>query len=100
MPSRHVFRTVDSMMLTRYLHRLRSVPALRACNRRQLQEVARLVDDVDVPAGTQLRGPGGELVVTLAPTRALVIDRRALPAVLDEAPGLGTGPAEVPLHSA
>jgi hypothetical protein len=88
------------MMLTTYLDRLRTVPALRACNRRQLQEVARLIDDVDIPAGTQLRGPGGELVVALAPTRALVIDRRALPAVLEEAPGLGTGTAEVPLYPA
>ena len=93
-------RTVECMKHNGYLDRLRSVAALRRCSRRQLEQVARLVDDVELPAGTQLRGPGGELVVTLAATRALVVDRRALPAVLDDAPGLGTAAPEIPLHPA
>jgi hypothetical protein len=97
---RRDFRTVHGMARKGYLDRLRSVPAFRQCTRRQLEHVARLVDDVELPAGTQLRGSGGELVVTLTPSRALVIDRRALPAVLDETPALGTADTEVPLHPA
>jgi hypothetical protein len=97
---RHNFRTVHGMTRNRYLRRLREVPAFRHCTRQQLQRVARLVDDVEVPAGTQLAGDAGELILTLAPTRMLVVDRRALPTVLDEAPGLGTRASEVPLHPA
>jgi hypothetical protein len=96
----HDFRTVDRMTRNGYLERLREVPAFRHCTRRQLQQVARLVDDVRVRAGTQLTGDAGELVLTLSPVRALVIDRRALPAVLDEAPTLGTAGSEIPLQSA
>ena len=97
---RRSFPTVHGMQRTRYLERLGSIGALSQCTRRQLRQVASLVDDVELPAGTQLRGPGGELVVTLTPTRALVVDRRALPAVLDVAPTLGTPAPEVPLDSA
>lgn len=88
------------MKRNRYLKRLREVPAFRHCTRRQLAHVARLVDDVEVPAGTQLTGHAGELILTLTPARVLVIDRRALPAVLDDAPGLGTGSPEVRLFPA
>lgn len=100
MPRAVDFRTVHGMMRNRYLRRLRGVPAFRHCTMRQLQQVARLVDVVDLPAGTQLGGDGGELVMTLTPTQALVIDRRALPAVLDQAPALGTPGSEVPLKPA
>jgi hypothetical protein len=93
-------RTVDRMTRNAYLDRLRSLPAFRQCTRRQLEHVARLVDDVELPAGTQLTGDAGELVLTLSPVRALVIDRRALPAVLDDAPALGTRASEIPLHPA
>ena len=96
----HDLRTVAPMKRNGYLDRLRSVPALKRCTRAQLEQVARLVDDVELPAGTQLRGVSGELVVTLVPTRALVVDRRALPAVLDAAPAIGTRATELPLHQA
>ncbi|HMG27695.1 MAG TPA: hypothetical protein VKH36_12875 [Acidimicrobiia bacterium] len=88
------------MTRNRYLRRLREVPAFQHCTHGQLQRLARLVDDAELPAGTQLTGDAGELVLTLAPVRALVIDRRSLPAVLDEAPALGTPTPEVPLHLA
>jgi hypothetical protein len=88
------------MKRNRYLDRLRSVPALERCTRSQLEQVARLVDDVQLPPGTQLISESGELIVVLAPTRALVVDRRARPGVLEEVPGLGTGAAEVPLQEA
>jgi hypothetical protein len=94
------FLTVGDMARNGYLQRLRELPAFRHCTHRQLERVARLIDDVELPAGTQVRGNAGELIVTLTPARALVIDRRALPAVLDDAPGLGTHTAEVPLHPA
>jgi hypothetical protein len=94
------FRTVSPMKRNRYLDRLRSLPALQRCTRSQLEQVARLVDDVDVPAGTQLVSESGELIVTLAPTRALVVDRRSRPRVLEVAPALGTPASGVPLQEA
>lgn len=100
MPSGLGLRTVHGMTRNRYLRRLREVPAFQHCTHGQLQRLARLVDDAELPAGTQLTGDAGELVLTLAPVRALVIDRRSLPAVLDEAPALGTPTPEVPLHLA
>ena len=89
----HDFRTVDRMRRNGYLDRLRSVPAFKRCTRRQLEEVARLVDVVELPAGT-VELDGRELVVTLDPVRALVVGRRAVPALLELAPDLGTGPSE------
>ncbi|HEY4398074.1 MAG TPA: hypothetical protein VGO28_10410 [Acidimicrobiia bacterium] len=82
-----------------YLDRLRSVPAFRHCTRRQLEQVARLVDVVELPAGT-VELDGRQHVVTLDPVRALVVGRRAVPAMLDLAPSLGTADSEVPLPSA
>jgi hypothetical protein len=96
---RHNFLTVFGMARNGYLHRLHDIPAFRDCTRRQLQEVARLVDVVELPAGT-VELDGRQLVVTLDPVRALVVNRRAVPAVLDLAPSLGTRSSEVPLHPA
>ena len=75
------FLTVLAVAHDGYLHRLHDIPAFRSCTRRQLEQVARLV-------------------VTLDPVRALVVDRRAVPAVLHLAPTLGTPGSEVPLQSA
>jgi hypothetical protein len=90
---KHDFRTVIAMARNGYLERLRSVPAFRRCTRRQLEQVARLVDVVELPAGT-VELDGRELVVTLDPVRALVVGRRAVPALLELAPDLVTEPRE------
>jgi hypothetical protein len=74
-----------------YLDRLRAVPAFQSCTRRQLEDIARLVDVVELPAGI-VELDGRELVVTLDPVRALVVGRRALPALLEIAPDLVTKP--------
>jgi hypothetical protein len=85
------FRTVTGMARNRYLQRLRHIPAFRHCTRRQLEEVARLVDVVELPART-VELDGRELVVTLDPVRALVVGRRALPVLLEIAPDLASEP--------
>ncbi len=89
-------RTVERMAHNGYLERLRSVPAFRHCTHRQLEQIARLVDVVELPAGT-VELSRRELVITLDPVRALVVGRRALSTVLDLAPTLGIHPTEVPL---
>src|SRR6476469_8409542 len=89
----HDFRTVDHMRRNGYLERLRMIPAFRHCSRRQLEEAARLVDVVELPAGT-VELDGRELVVTLDPVRALVVGRRAIPVLLELAPDLVTEPRE------
>ena len=93
------FLTVLAMTHNGYLHRLHDIPAFRSRTRRQLEQVARLVDVVELPAGT-VELDRRQLVLTLDPVRALVVDRRAVPAVLDLAPTLGTPGSEVPLQSA
>jgi hypothetical protein len=90
---KHHFRTVIAMARNGYLERFRSVPAFRRCTRRQLEQIARLVDVVELPAGT-VELDGRELVVTLDPVRALVVGRRAVPALLELAPDLVTEPRE------
>jgi hypothetical protein len=92
MPTRHL-RTVFGMTRNGYLDRLRAIPAFRRCTRRQLEQVARLVDVVEVPAGT-VELDGRELVVTIDPVRALVVGRQALPVLLEIAPDLVTEPQE------
>jgi hypothetical protein len=82
---------VDAMKRNRYLDRLRAVPAFRRCTRPQLEEIARLVDVVELPAGT-VELEQRELVMTLDPVRALVVGRRALPVLLELAPDLVTQP--------
>jgi hypothetical protein len=76
-----------------YLNRLRAVPAFRRCTRRQLEQVARLVDVVELPAGT-VELDRRELVVTLDTVRALVVGRQTLPVLLEMAPDLVTEPRE------
>jgi hypothetical protein len=93
MPAVHDLRTVDRMRRTGYLERLRTIPAFRHCSKGQLEQVARLVDVVELPAGT-VELDGRELVVTLDPVRALVVGRRAVPALLELAPELATEPRE------
>ena len=95
MPRVHDLRTFDRMRRNGYLERLRTIPAFRHCSRNQLEQIARLVDEVELPTGT-VELDGRELVVTLDPVRALVVGRRALPALLEMAPDLATGrPEEV-----
>ena len=84
-------RTVSGMAHNGYLDRLRSVPAFRHCTQRQLELVARLVDVVELPAGT-VELDRRELVVTLDRVRALVVGRQALPVLLEIAPDLATTP--------
>jgi hypothetical protein len=79
-----------------YLDRLQAVPAFRRCTRRQLEDIARLVDVVELPGGI-VELDRRELVVTLDPVRALVVSRRALPVVLEIAPDLVT---EAPVETA
>ncbi|HEY3096052.1 MAG TPA: hypothetical protein VGK05_04385 [Acidimicrobiia bacterium] len=74
-----------------YLERLRHIPAFRRCTRRQLELVARLVDVVELPAGT-VELDRRELVVTLDTVRALVVGRQALPVLLEIAPDLASQP--------
>jgi hypothetical protein len=90
---RRDFLTVVGMARNEYLDRLRHIPAFRHCSRRQLEEVARLVDIVELPAGS-VELDGRELVVTLDPVRALVVGRRAVPALLELAPDLVAEPRE------
>jgi hypothetical protein len=85
------FRTVFGMTRNGYVNRLRHIPAFRRCTRRQLEQVARLVDVVEVPAGT-VELDRRELVVTIDPVRALVIGRQAMPVLLEIAPDLVTEP--------
>jgi hypothetical protein len=87
------FRTVVGMARNGYLKRLGATPAFRHCTRRQLEQVARLVDVVELPAGT-VELDRRELVVTLDPVRALVVGRQALPVLLEIAPDLVTEPRE------
>jgi hypothetical protein len=87
------FRTVLAMARNGYLERLRHVPAFRHCTHRQLEEVARLVDVVELAAGT-VELDRRELVVTLDRVRALVVGRQALPVLLELAPDLVTQPRE------
>jgi hypothetical protein len=89
----HSIRTVEAMAHTGYLERLRHIPAFRHCTRAQLEQVARLVDVVALPAGT-VELDRRELVVTLDSVRALVVGRQALPVLLEIAPDLAADQRE------
>lgn len=93
MKSASQVRTVCGMARNGYHERLRHIPAFRHCTHRQLEQVARLVDVVELPAGT-VELDRRELVLTLDPVRALVVGRRALPVLLEIAPQLVTEPRE------
>ena len=71
-----------------YLERLAEIPALRHCSHRTLARVAQLVDEVVVTPGTPLDVPARQVTITLEPTRMLVVDRRALPALRELVPEL------------
>jgi len=71
-----------------YLDRLATLPALQHCSRRDLLAVARLVDEVTVPAGAPLPSDAGQVTIALEPTRLLIVDRRALPALRELVPDL------------
>jgi len=74
--------------MSTYLDRLATLPALRHCTRSRLVRVAQLVEEVTVPAGAPLPSGAGEVTIALEPTRMLVVDRRALPALHELVPDL------------
>jgi hypothetical protein len=76
-----------------YLDRLRVVPAFEQCSQRTLVEIGRLVDEIDAPPGTTLPISDREVAIALEPTRVLVVERRALPALLELVPRLFDPPA-------
>jgi hypothetical protein len=63
----------------KYHDALRSVPAFRNCTDSEVRDLARLVDTIEVPAGTVIGRGDREVVLTLAPTRVLVVGRRVWP---------------------
>jgi len=71
-----------------YLDALRQVPWFQALTDHDLIAVGRLVDTVDVPAGTVLVADRRELVATMAPTRLLAIGRREAQALFELSPAL------------
>lgn len=71
-----------------YLDRLAQIPALQHCSRRELVLVSQLVDEIELPVGTTLPATDREVAISLAPTRVLVVERRALPALLELVPAL------------
>ncbi len=82
-------RTVSRMASrSTYLDRLATLPALRHCTRRQLVRVSQLVDEVVVDAGAPLPSGAGQVTIALEPTRVLVVERRALPALRELVPDL------------
>ena len=60
----------------------------RTCPRSALAQIASLVDTLELPPGTMLGASSREMIVTLAPMHVVVIERRALHAVIDLAPDL------------
>lgn len=75
-----------------YLSHLRTLPAFRGCTRRQLEIIARIVDEVELSQGECVSSNGREVLVTISPTRVLVIGRRALPTLATLAPDLLASP--------
>jgi hypothetical protein len=76
-------RNVTRSLRSPYLDRIREIPMFRRCSTRELTEIARLVDRVEIPAGTALASNSREVLLTTEPTEVLVIDRRALEALLE-----------------
>jgi hypothetical protein len=79
-----------------YLDSLRALPALRDSSPHRLAEIAKLVDIIDLPAGSQVHTNDRELVVTAGSVRALVVARRAMARVHDLAPELVSACADAP----
>ena len=71
-----------------YVALLQTVPAFRDCPTVVLSRIASLVDTVELPPGTMVSASHREVLVTLAPTQVIVIERRALDAVIELAPDL------------
>jgi hypothetical protein len=67
----------------RYIDTLRALPAFRSCSPRDLTEISRLIDTVDLPAGTVIGRNSHEVVLMLEPTRVLVVERRAWSTVME-----------------
>jgi hypothetical protein len=66
-----------------YLDALRAIPPFRECTQSELLDLARAVDAIDVPAGTVIGRGDREVVLTLEPTRLLVLGRRTWPTVAE-----------------
>ncbi len=81
-------RTVAIMRCSDHLDRLRGLPALRRCSRRQLVEIGRLVDVVCLTEGATIVANDRQVVIALEPMRALVVDRRAVATLRELAPDL------------
>jgi len=76
-------------MVSEYLDGLRRVPQFRHLTDRDLREIGRLAESVDLPPGATIRATGTQdAALTYASARVLIIDRRALPRVLELAPDL------------
>ena len=94
MPRGTHIRTVEPWHTTSaYLDRLAEVPAFRHCTRRQLVVASQLVDEIVVAPGTALPASTREIAIAVEPTRVLVVERRALPALLEVVPDLFAPPA-------
>lgn len=93
MPRAARLRTVSCMAHKHvYLDRLAEIPALQRCSRRELVLVAQLVDEIVLPVGTTLPASRRDVTIALGPTRVLVVQRRALPALLELVPDLMDAP--------
>jgi len=75
-------------MVNEYLDGLRCVPQFRHLPARELEEVGRLAETLDLPAGATIRATGTQDVAVTYSSVVLIIDRRALPRVLELAPDL------------
>jgi hypothetical protein len=60
-----------------HLDRLRDLPQFRHLTRDQLVEVGRLAETVELDAGAEVIMRVDDVVLAAAPTRLLIIDRRA-----------------------
>jgi hypothetical protein len=80
-------------MANDYLDHLRTLPALRRCTRHELGVIASIVDEVELPAGERVASSSREVLVTISPTRVLVIGPQALHTLATLAPELLTSAA-------
>lgn len=85
-------------MASNYLDHLRTLPAMRRCTHRELDLIAGIVDEVELSAGERVASSRREVLVTMTPTRVLVIGRQALPTVARLAPDLLTWAAPLALE--
>ena len=77
------------MHRSEYLDGVQSIPQFRHLRGRDLTELGRLADSVDLPGGAILDASHAQdVVLTYAPARVLIIARHAVPRVLELAPDL------------